>query len=836
MPSTTRISARQEEEFFNNTSNQLFRNLVTQYKRLANYKNKIYFYNKCLKEGLTPKYIKNMFNYRAVNTENYNFRNRERLSRHIEIFSNKIIKTDLKSTYNIIRNINGKICQLWKHLNRQIDGIEFRYINDNLEYIYNCEYNSIRFQLNKKLRTLREQQIKSYMNNENRFSSYVENLTNVEIPKNVIRGLSLGPKFGFIENKEKKILEVLADVEVNIRRIKDYNGQKRCRNKISNSILNFINKNKNIHLGNKKMDSIIASDIIAAKKYKKQHADSIIILNSDKSGTVVVMDRLQYREKVERVLQDTEKYKPVEGDRDPIPKIEKEINKKLKYLLEMNFITKDEYKKLESKNTNAGKLYFLVKSHKVDFPLRAVITGYDTPNQHITKFLAELLKPLVNNKFRVKNSAQCISQFKDLRLSQGDILCSFDIFNLFPSLPINIIRGYIVEKLMERGPISNLGLEQLLSIFDLCMETNIFEFEGRHYKQVSGCPIGGSISPVIADLFVDYVHWKVVSKYNLKLLMYYVDDSICVVNERLVDNILQELNSVHKNIRYTCERENNKMITFLDIKLIRRDDGGVMTDLYTKPQKSNRSINYWSYHPKYQKVNIIRNEISRISTISDPKFVKQNIERLKIKYCENDYPPLFVEEVINKQINKGRVEHKEIKPTMYGSIPYLPGLSEEIRAILNRFNISITFKINKPLTSITNNKSLVDKFHGNGVVYAVPCESCRSVEQTTIYVGETQRALKIRLKEHFASVIKSLPKSALSIHAIEQGHSFNFEDVQVLKKEKHLSKRRFYESFFVNIYNTEAVNLRTESERSALIYAEIIDKIKKYYRNVKMFG
>lgn len=809
-----------------------YNSLKSEYKRLANIKNKIYFYNRCLTEGLVPKFIDRLINCKSLNTFKYNVQNKTKLDRHSEIYKIKMLQLERKNTHRLEQVIYSGIKDKWRVLNKLIDNYEFQDLNEKLENIYSKEYERCRWSYNKKLKFLRKDKINEFLKIDVKNDKFVENLSKVDIPEDVIRGLCLGPKFGFIDQKEKTVFNILGDVENYISNIKNTKQQSICRNKVNNCILNYINKKNNFNKF-KKVDQIIATQIKAAKKYKKQMEEKLVFLSSDKSNSIVIMDKEDYKQKALEVLNDDKKYIKLCNNKDPVGKAERKVNQFVKKIYENNGLTKGEYQQLLSKNANAGMMYFLAKSHKENCPLRPVITNYQTPSENLSKYLGLVLKNIVNGEHRVKNSNQVLERIKNIVLDNNETLVSYDVKNLYPSLPLEIIKKRIKDHWEELNKFTVWSLEQIIQALELCLDVNIFNFEGQLYKQVSGCPIGSNISPVLADIFIDYVHEEVFSKVDAKLTLYYVDDSLVVVDKTRIDDIWNKLNNLHQNIEYTYELEKNNAINFLDITLIRCQPGLLKSNIFTKPQKSARSINYYSHHPEHQKVNIIKNEYDRMKRISDKIFIDNNERMLKEKFIKNGYPENFLKEIIVEKSPKNNVNNNQNKQErkenlkIIGSITYVPGLSEIIKSILKMFKINITYKINKPLNNITNNKFKSDKMEKSGVVYSIPCASCGKNGQSSRYIGETGRKLKIRMKEHFYTVAKSLPKTALSIHALECKHEFDWENVEILYEEQSVFKRRFFESAFINFYDDESINLKTEREKSSLVYAEVLSKIKK---------
>jgi len=56
-----------------------------------------------------------------------------------------------------------------------------------------------------------------------------------------------------------------------------------------------------------------------------------------------------------------------------------------------------------------------------------------------------------------------------------------------------------------------------------------------------------------------------------------------------------------------------------------------------------------------------------------------------------------------------------------------------------------------------------------GVIYRLDCNDCDAV-----YVGETGRQVKDRMREHQSDILKSKPVSKVYRHVNASGHSFDF--------------------------------------------------------------
>ena len=73
--------------------------------------------------------------------------------------------------------------------------------------------------------------------------------------------------------------------------------------------------------------------------------------------------------------------------------------------------------------------------HKEGIPIRLVVSFVTAPSYKLSKKLFNITQFHTNSKFSIKNSSELIHKVKDLHIPDRAILLSFDIRNLFPSVP-----------------------------------------------------------------------------------------------------------------------------------------------------------------------------------------------------------------------------------------------------------------------------------------------------------------------------------------------------------------------------------------------------------------
>ena len=76
-------------------------------------------------------------------------------------------------------------------------------------------------------------------------------------------------------------------------------------------------------------------------------------------------------------------------------------------------------------------------------------------------------------------------------------------------------------------------------------------------------------------------------------------------------------------------------------------------------------------------------------------------------------------------------------------IPYVAGMSEDIRRVCRKFNTRVVFKSGRSLRSmLTKVKDILPLGKQSNVVYCIPCSCCQ------VYIGETRQRPEPKLKEH----------------------------------------------------------------------------------------
>ncbi|XP_072020328.1 uncharacterized protein [Amphiura filiformis] len=317
----------------------------------------------------------------------------------------------------------------------------------------------------------------------------------------------------------------------------------------------------------------------AIKDLKK--AEDIIILPADKGKSTVVLDRVDYDEKVNTMLGDKKTYEELPND----PTVK--YKRKLVYAL------------------------------------------------------SKLKKEVGNTQHHVKNSQQLAEDLSKVVIEEEDILNSHDVVSLFTNTPIDqvleIVRNRLEKENLLRVYNKDTGFkitsEDVVHLLEFILTTTYFTFKGKIHRQLFGTAMGSPVSPIAANIFMEALEQQGIATAPLdcrpKLWLRYVDDILEVIQRDSVQQLTDHINQVDKSgsIKFTFEQESQGQLPFLDTLIVKKDDGTVKLLVYRKPTHTDQYLNYQSHHPLHQKLGVVRTLYNRKDTIVTEEQDKEEEEK-----------------------------------------------------------------------------------------------------------------------------------------------------------------------------------------------------------------
>src|SRR5688572_9712254 len=98
-------------------------------------------------------------------------------------------------------------------------------------------------------------------------------------------------------------------------------------------------------------------------------------------------------------------------------------------------------------------LYCLPKIHKPGKTMRPIVSTIGPPTYKLAKWLSREFNNLTvkQSSFPVKNFREFISRVQNIKLNDGEVLISFDVSSLFPSVSIPRALDHLKDLLFENG-------------------------------------------------------------------------------------------------------------------------------------------------------------------------------------------------------------------------------------------------------------------------------------------------------------------------------------------------------------------------------------------------
>ena len=188
--------------------------------------------------------------------------------------------------------------------------------------------------------------------------------------------------------------------------------------------------------------------------------------------------------------------------------------------------------------------------------------------------MVNVLSPLLPYDFSTNNSKHFVLRINEIQCDDNDFLVSFDVESLFTCIPVpdmlRIIKNLIVNDavLAEHAKLSGIDI---MSALKLCIHFTIFTFENVLYCRICEVPMGSCISPVVANIFLEYIERQALTSFREppKIWIRYVDDIFCIINYSIIDEFLQHINSISSNIQFTAKTEKDQTLPFLNVQITR---------------------------------------------------------------------------------------------------------------------------------------------------------------------------------------------------------------------------------------------------------------------------
>ena len=398
----------------------------------------------------------------------------------------------------------------------------------------------------------------------------------------------------------------------------------------------------------------------------------------------------------------------------------------------------------------APRLAGYPKIHKTDVPLRGVVSFIRSPYENIARSLVPILKSLQGRSGNyIKNGRELKETIKSWKIRGDEILVSYDVEKLYPSIPIKRALE-LIECLLKCKSnlleVTTFSIRNIMRLLKWIFNLTYCEYGGLHYVLDCG-PIGLSVVGEVAIIYMEDFQIRARSAEfpELNAWPWYVDDSVLKCKKDKATKILDHINGIEPDcIKFTKEEEENDKLSVLDLELnVNREKEKVEFNVHYKKTNTNIMIKKKSNHTEQVKQGVIKGFTDRARAYCDPKYLSTEMENIIDVFVDNGYSKEEVKKIISKDA-KNEMKDKELEHSRgIVTMPNIPNLTPKFNRIAKKHKFIVVNGTSHKVKDIKNKAKTPLGQKNTNIVYSIPC-GCKKYE----YIGETDRKWETRKKEH----------------------------------------------------------------------------------------
>lgn len=755
---------------------------------------KINFLKKCKRNGFKPAFIQVKMSVRNDRTES------------VKKVAEKLwLKFEIRYHYSSLVDMERRAYELHLRLTKDIvtlsDRIRWDSFDEFMNEIVMRETTRRRKVLDKKYKEMRPRLTTESPEMSTYLDGFVKNFSSIALTPEEDALLNKGLKF-CLPPTRPPVDELIVDVMSSVDKFPEEAGEE-----INEVAMRSIKNLKRTSQKNKQAEDM-ANTIKGLKK------KPIIIAKADKSNNVVIMDKDDYGRRMDSLI--------LEGgyvkiDSDPLNSMVNRVNEVLKKYSDLLCDNPQrELRKWKNSNPKVPRLYGYAKTHKLadltsseGLKMRPVASNIDAPTEKIAKWLVTEFRKLTPPKGKsVKNAQEFMEVMKDVKIKRNETIGSYDVISLFPSIPMGVTYELLRLWLMKNN-VTGRKAEMYEELTRLCMEQNVFVYNGEFYAQLDGTAIGNSLSSFIAELYMCHFETKIENHPAFpREYVRFVDDIFAIQNARKVKETLELFNSQHPRVQFTYEPAKENKIAFLDT-MVTNVNGNLEFEVYRKPCATERVIMNDSHQDVKHKMAAFHSMAHRLVTftLKDDAYWRERERILEIGQV-NGYKKESIERIIRKHERKKQLsnystfyslprETTEEENLARVSMVYCPEVTKKLRPIYKMHNIDIVHRSGNNIRQNLN--SLKDKIpdtHKSGI-YKVECQNDCPFK----YIGRTLRRTAKRYAEHKSDwVKKKCNDSAVAAHLLKYNHKINDESLSLIRPYSDSIRIDSMEAVYIHKY------------------------------------
>ncbi|CAF2080919.1 unnamed protein product [Rotaria magnacalcarata] len=390
-----------------------------------------------------------------------------------------------------------------------------------------------------------------------------------------------------------------------------------------------------------------------------QKTNNIIFRQTDKSKVFHTDTRENYIKKSEIYMNKTNAYREIQSS--PLREMIEKTDKFLRNLVSSKRIPQALLDKLSPSLTESElpHLYYNPKDHKINEPLRPIVSGMKSPLAKLSSFLDKNIRPLFDRHtpYSISNSMIFLKRLKEFKTTNETNTYTFDVTDLYTMIPQRESILAICEFLGRYGykKVCGITINTIKDLFLHVLENSYFVLQlpglkPKYYQQIRGGAMGSACTQVLADIYIrkwesQFSH----EQHRQRELYFRFRDDIFFTTKQppeRIEEILQELNKKDPNIGITWE--GGKTVEYLDVKAT-IEIPNFRTTVFRKLAAQPYVLPFHSSHPPHITRNIPYSAALRATRIcSHSEDLYHELEKIRITLLLNKYPPRFIDKHIGR--------------------------------------------------------------------------------------------------------------------------------------------------------------------------------------------
>ncbi|CAA9997332.1 unnamed protein product [Nesidiocoris tenuis] len=248
-------------------------------------------------------------------------------------------------------------------------------------------------------------------------------------------------------------------------------------------------------------------------------------------------------------------------------------------------------------------------------------------------------------------------------------------------------------------------------------------------------------------------------------------------------------------------------------------------------------LDFRSAHAFSMKLACAKELMGRALRLSSPEYREANKTQVGDMLRVNGYPRALVGRLMAEWSSgaasprpgqsgdtDSHTADADVSPKIFMGLTYVQGISPKLKVALQKdlSNVKVVFKYSNKISRLHTRLKDKDPIQlQSGVVYKVNCRNC-----SACYIGHTISYIKVRMARHNRDCRNEQEEGTmLSQHAIEMGHTFDFENVSIQDREQKRGRRELKEKLHI-LLNDNCCNKKTDVNGVSSVYAGILADIK----------